>query len=82
MINVNTIDRLILGIESIVSKSRSSLSDEEVSLLNDCISFLETAKSVNDLNNPMTTEIVSQVLMILMQFLLSDDIHLLKDIFS
>ena len=80
MFNSQTIDRLMLGINSIISESRSSLSDEEVSLLKDCLTFLETVKSVDDPKSPSTIQIVSSVIEILLRVLLCGDFDKLKDI--
>ena len=80
MFNSQTIDRLMLGINSIISESRSLLSDEEVSLLKDCLTFLETVKSVDDPKSPSTIQIVSSVIEILLRVLLSGDFDKLKDI--
>jgi hypothetical protein len=80
MYNLKTIDRLMLGIRSIVSECRSSLSDEEVSLLEECLIFLETVKYVDDLKNPSTKQIVSSVIEILLRVLLCGDFEKLKGI--
>ena len=80
MFNSQTIDRLMLGINSIISESRSSLSDEEVSLLKECLTFLETVRSVDEPQSPSTIQIVSSVIEILLRVLLSGDFDKLKDI--
>lgn len=80
MFNSQTIDRLIFGINSIVSDSRSSLSDDEVSLLKECLAFLETVKIIDDPKSPSTIEIVSSVIQILLRILFSVDFDKLRDI--
>lgn len=70
----------MLGINSIISESRSSLSDEEVSLLKECLTFLETVKLMDDSKSPSSTEIVSSVIQILLRVLLAGDFDKLKDI--
>ncbi len=80
MFNSQTIDRLMLGINSIISESRSSLSDEEVSLLKECLTFLETVKLMDDPKSPSSMQIVSSVIEILLRVLLTGDFDKLKDI--
>ena len=80
MFNSQTIDRLMLGINSIISESRSSLSDEEVSLLKECLTFLETVKLMGNLKSPSSMQIVSSVIEILLRVLLTGDFDKLKDI--
>jgi len=80
MFNSQTIDRLMLGINSIISESRSSLSDEEVSLLKECLAFLETVKLMDDPKSPSSMQIVSSVIEILLRVLLTGDFDKLKDI--
>lgn len=81
MFNPQTIDRLMLGIKSIVSENRSSLSEEEVALLEECITFLDIVKSANDPQSPDAIKIVSSVIEILLRVLFSDDFDKLKDLF-
>ena len=81
MFNSQTIDRLMLGIQSIVSENRSSLSEEEIALLKECITFLDTVKNVDDPKSPAAIGIVSSVIEILLRVLLSDDFDKLKDLF-
>jgi hypothetical protein len=80
MYNSQTIDRLMLGINSIISESRSSLSDEEVSLLKECLTSLETVKLMDDPKSPSSMQIVSSVIEILLRVLLTGDFDKLKDI--
>ncbi len=80
MVNKQTIERLIEGIQSIVSESRSSLSVRDVELLNECIVFLETLRSMNYPRDPVSSEIVANVVKILLQVLLSHDYDKLKDL--
>ena len=81
MFNLQTIDRLMLGIKSIVSENRSSLSDEEIILLEECIAFLETAQSAENSRSPAVIVIVSSVIKILLRVLLGDDFHKMKNFF-
>ena len=81
MFNSQTVDRLMLGIESIISENRSSLSEEEITLLKECITLLETLKIANGLKRPESINIVSSVINILLRVLLSEDIHKVKDLF-
>lgn len=74
------LDRLMLGIKSIISESRSSLSDEEVSLLEDCLTYLETEKSKNDSNGSLKMKVVAKVIEILLRIVLNDS-EKLKEIF-
>lgn len=79
MFNSKTIDRLIQGIQSITTESRSSLSEDEVILLKECINFLETVKSANNPNDGNIVVIVSKVIEILLRVLLNDDFDKIKD---
>ncbi|HEV8508100.1 MAG TPA: hypothetical protein VGQ53_22005 [Chitinophagaceae bacterium] len=81
MFNSQTIDRLMLGINSIISESRSSLSDGEVSLLKECLTFLETVKLMDDPKSPSSIQIVSSVIEILIRVLIAGSFDKLKDIF-
>jgi hypothetical protein len=80
MINNQTVVRLIEGIRSIISESRSSLSVGDVELLKECIAFLETVRDMDDPGNPTSLEIVASVVKILLQVLLSHDLDKLKDL--
>lgn len=80
MFNRQTIERLIEGISSIISESRSSLSVGDVELLYECIGFLETAQNTDNPDNPVSQEIVVIVVRIFLQVLLSHDINELKDL--
>lgn len=40
----NQLECLIQGIETFISKNRCSLSNEDLVLLNDCLSFLKSSK--------------------------------------
>ena len=81
MFNPKTIDRLIQGIQSITTESRSSLSGKEITLLKECITLLETVKSTDKPRDGNSLVIVSKVIEILFRVLLSDDIGKLKDLF-
>lgn len=81
MFNTQTIIRLIEGIRSIVSESRSSLSVEDVNLLKDCIAFLETIRDADNSRSPVSTRIVVSVIEILLRVLFSGDFDKLKDLF-
>lgn len=78
MINKQTIDRLIGGIRSIISESRSSLSVGDADLLKECVVFLETVRDADNPHNPASLEIVASVVKILLQVLLSHDLDQLK----
>ena len=80
MFNTQTIIRLIDGIQLIVSESRSSLSVEDVNLLNDCIAFLETVRDADNPRSPSCENIVSNVIKIFLKVLLSDDFDKLNDL--
>lgn len=80
MFNSQTVDRLMLGITSIISENRSSLSDDEIILLKECLDFLETVRTVDDPKSPSTILIVSKVIEILLRVLLNDDYEKLKGI--
>lgn len=81
MFNTQTVIRLIEGLQSIVSESRSSLSIKDVNHLKDCIAFLEIVRDADNPRSPASTEIISSVIKILLQVFLSDDIHKIKDLF-
>lgn len=80
MFNTQTVIRLIEGLQSIVSESRSSLSIKDVNHLKDCIAFLEIVRDADNPRSPASTEIISSVIKILLQVFLSDDIHKIKDL--
>jgi hypothetical protein len=80
MINNQTVVRLIEGIRSIVSESRSSLSVGDVKLLNECIAFLETVRDMDNPSNPASLEIVASVVKILLHVLLSHDLDKVKEL--
>jgi hypothetical protein len=81
MITSQSIYRLRQGLLSIVSGSRSSLSDEEVNLLEDCIAFLDTLENVEGLKKSEAVTIVARVIEILLRVLLSTDFDKLKHLF-
>jgi hypothetical protein len=81
MFNTQTIIRLIDGIQSIVSESRSSLSVKDVDHLKDCITFLETVRDTDNPRSPTSNRIVASVIEILLRVLFSDDIDKIKDLF-
>jgi hypothetical protein len=82
MFNSQTIDRLMLGINSIVSENRSSLSDKEINLLTESLSLLEAVKNSELCDKDMATWLVSSVIEVLLRILLVDDFCMLKDIIS
>ena len=78
-INSITFDRLILGINTIISKDRSSLSDEEVNLLKECLEVLKICK---DYEEPIPLDQVSKIVKLLTQFFaLTEKIENFKDLF-
>lgn len=81
MFNKQTICRLIDGIQSIVSESRSSLSVEDLDHLKQCIAFLETVRDTDNPKGSFSLEIVASVVKILLQVLLSEDFDKLKGLF-
>jgi len=81
MFNKQTISRLIDGIQSIVSESRSSLSVEDLDHLKQCVAFLETIRDTDNPKSSCTLSIVASVVKILLKVLLSDDFDKLKDLF-
>ncbi len=81
MFNSQTIDRLMHGIQSIISENRSSFSDGEISLLKECLTYLDTVKSSEDSASPMILIIVSSVIKILLRVLLCEDFDKMKELF-
>lgn len=81
MITPQSIDRLKLGLQAIVSESRSSLSVEDIDLLNDCIAFLDNLETVRGYSSPQAVVIVTRIVEILLRVLLSEDARHLKDLF-
>jgi hypothetical protein len=81
MFNSQTIDRLMQGIQSIVSENRSSFSDEQISLLKECLTFLDSVKNAEDPKSPMLIQIVSSVIEILLRILFCEDFDKMKDLF-
>jgi hypothetical protein len=55
-------DDLIQGLQAIISKNRSSFSDDEISLLQGCIESLNDYKAMKDKKN--LVEVVTKVLSI------------------
>lgn len=82
MLHAQNLDRLMQGIKSIISENRCSLSKEELKLLEEAITFLETVKNTNDLKSPVSLDIITRVIKILLKVLLSDNFHKIKDLFS
>ena len=75
MISLQSIDRLKQGLQAIVSESRSSLSDEQIVLLKDCIALLEALEQTGGHRRPEAEDIVSNIVLMLLRVLLSEDIH-------
>lgn len=81
MFNTKTVIRLSEGIQSIVSENRSSLSIEDLNLLKDCITYLETVQNDENPKSSSSCLIVTSVIEILFRILFSDDFDNLKDLF-
>ena len=75
MISLQSIDRLKQGLQAIVSESRSSLSDEQIVLLKDCIALLEALEQTGGNCRPEAEDIVSNIVLMLLRVLLLEDIH-------
>jgi len=75
MISLQSIDRLKQGLQAIVSESRSSLSDEQLVLLKDCIALLEVLEQTGGHRCPQAEDIVSNIVLMLLRVLLSEDLH-------
>lgn len=80
MYNIETIDRLVPGINTIISQCRSSLSDEEVCLLTECVAFLEQVKLTGDPKAPVKSEILTLVCHVLLRLILTEGFEKLKNI--
>lgn len=78
-INSITFDRLIQGINTIISKDRSSLSDEEVDLLKECLEVLNICKEYKE---PIPLEQILRIIELLTQFFsLTEKFENFKDLF-
>jgi negative regulator of replication initiation len=73
-------DRLMLvkGIKSIISSSRCSFSEQELKVLNDCITYLQKLEDVPDTPFWVSKEF-EQIAKLLIRIVASDEI---KDIFD
>lgn len=68
MINFSKIDSLKQGLQTILSEHRSWLSDDDVFLLEECVSFLETVKTINNPLDPESIRLIILVIEILLKF--------------
>lgn len=76
-------DRAILGIRSILSKHRCSLSNPEIEILEECISLLEEIKSAKDQKSIALLEKYSKVAELILKVFTNDHIlKFLQDLFS
>lgn len=73
MDNTKHLGSLIRGIKSIISKNRSSFSDEEISLLKDCIKALKNGNVTK--SNHLDAETILKLLSV---FARPDVINLIK----
>ncbi|MFA5818752.1 MAG: hypothetical protein WC854_05685 [Bacteroidales bacterium] len=62
-----TIDDLIQGIESIVSKNRGSLSDYDVVLLKNCSAKLKELKKLKKRKSDIPKEIITDIISIILR---------------
>ena len=63
MINLNNLEGLIQGIESFISRNRSSISDKDVVLLQQCVNVLK-----NSQKHGIDIEHVSRIVQLLINF--------------
>lgn len=64
MINLNNLEGLIQGIESFISRNRSSISDKDVVLLQQCVNVLK-----NSQKHGVNIDCVNKIAQLLMNFL-------------
>jgi len=69
----NSVDSLILGIQTVISSSRYSLSVDDEVLLRDCITALEEFKKLNDGKSKPNLELLIKVVELLSKFLIVGD---------
>lgn len=63
MINLNNLEGLIQGIESFISRNRSSISDKDVVLLQQCVNVLK-----NSQKHGIDIEHVNRIVQLLINF--------------
>lgn len=78
-----SVDEAILVIESIISKNRHSLTDEELGRLFEIITLLKEYKERGKPSQYLNPIVIQKAFEILLRFLLDDDFFdKLKDLFS
>ncbi|MFN0213162.1 MAG: hypothetical protein ACKVT2_02815 [Saprospiraceae bacterium] len=78
-----SIDEAISVLESIISKNRHSLTEEELRCLFEVIALLKEYKDEGNLSQYLNPQIIQKAVEVLLRFLLEDDIfNKLKDFFS
>ena len=79
----NSIDKAISVLESIISKNRHSLTEEELRCLLEVINLLKEYKNEKSQKHYLSPQIMQKAFEVLLRFLLEDDIlNKLKDLFS
>lgn len=69
----NSVDSLILGIKTIISSNRYSLSVDDEVLLKDCVNTLEEFKKLNDGTSKPPLELLIKVVELISKFLMVGD---------
>ena len=78
-----SIDEAILVLESIISKNRHSLTEEELECLFEIITLLKEYRDEGSLSQYLNSQIIQKAFEVLLRFLLEDDnFNKLKDFFS
>jgi hypothetical protein len=80
MNNIEKIDRLVQCINTTISQCRSSLSDEDVCLLKECVTFLESVKCTDSSKELSTELILTTVCQVILRVVLAEGTEKLKDI--
>lgn len=76
--NWDSVNGLIGGIQAILSKHRSSFTDEDVKLLNACIERLKESENGDDSSLPPPDIIADSIFLILKVFTLIEEINKLQ----
>lgn len=78
-----SVDETISVLESIISKNRHSLTEEELGCLFEVIDLLKEYKDERNLSQYLNPQIIQRAVEVLVRFLLEDDIfNKLRDLFS
>lgn len=72
------LDDLIEGVKAVLSKDRSSFTDEEFVLSNQCLNYLQEAQCINQQTNEVDIGLVSKAVEILVRLFVM--IEKLKDL--